>query len=139
MFKTEAKINVWFLLGPILLGLLAAFLFPMTIMDRHRDGQRIAARQIGILMAALDSYKSDVGDYPTTTIGLAALRMRPKGVKNWNGPYATRDFVDPWDRPFIYRFPGTHGNNPDLLSYGADGQPGGEGINADISHLLRTD
>jgi general secretion pathway protein G len=54
-------------------------------------------------------------------------------VENWQGPYLQKEIEnDPWQHPYVYRFPGEHGDEPDIVSYGADGQPGGDGINADI-------
>ena len=65
--------------------------------------------------------------------GLQALRQRPEAVENWQGPYLQKEIEnDPWQHPYVYRFPGEHGDEPDIVSYGADGQPGGDGINADI-------
>jgi general secretion pathway protein G len=64
---------------------------------------------------------------------LQALRDRPTGLTQWDGPYLPQEIpVDPWARPYVYKFPGEHGDEPDIISYGADGQPGGEGLNADI-------
>ena len=65
--------------------------------------------------------------------GLQALRVKPGDAENWNGPYMPKDVPkDPWQHDYIYKFPGDHGDEPDIISYGADGQPGGDGINADI-------
>ena len=66
--------------------------------------------------------------------GLQALRVKPADVNQWNGPYMPKDIPkDAWARDFIYRFPGEHQtDDPEIISLGADGQPGGEGINADI-------
>ena len=62
-----------------------------------------------------------------------ALRVKPENVNNWEGPYLEQDVpVDPWGHPYIYKFPGEHGDQPDIICLGADGQPGGEGVNADI-------
>ncbi len=99
------------------------------------DKARVTAAkaQIGSFMSALDTYKMDVGSFPTSEQGLAALRARPAGAPQWNGPYLAKDVpMDPWGRPYIYRFPGQNGEDPEIVSLGADGQPGGEGINADI-------
>jgi general secretion pathway protein G len=89
--------------------------------------------QINNFRAALGQYKLDTGVFPTTEQGLAALRSRPENVNQWQGPYLGQEVpVDPWGRGYIYKFPGDHGDEPDLISYGADGQAGGEGINADV-------
>ena len=89
--------------------------------------------QIDNLNQALRMYKADTGSFPDTDDGLQALRLKPANVKSWNGPYLGKEIpLDFWGHPYLYRFPGKHGNEPDLISYGADGQPGGEGVNADI-------
>src|SRR5881409_1095626 len=99
------------------------------------EGERQGgARQIEMLGTALDTFRLDVGRYPTTQEGLAALRQRPFGVDRWDGPYLKKDTPrDPWDHPYYYRAPGEGGRPYDLLSYGADGGPGGDGDNRDIT------
>jgi len=96
--------------------------------------RRTAARaQINSFMTALGSFKLDTGVFPPTEIGLQALRVKPENLNQWNGPYLPQDIpLDPWGRPYLYKYPGEHGDEPDLVSLGADGQPGGEGNNADI-------
>jgi general secretion pathway protein G len=104
-------------------------------MLHHGDAARVSAAHTDLqnLMMALDSYKVDTGEFPTTAQGLSALREKPDGVKGWAGPYIAPDIPkDPWNRDFVYRYPGEHGGDPDVICYGADGQPGGKGINADI-------
>ena len=82
---------------------------------------------------ALGLYKLDTGQYPSTAVGLQALRVRPDRVPNWSGPYLAQDVpLDPWGRPYFYKHPGDHGDMPDIYSLGKDGQPGGEGESADI-------
>ena len=84
-------------------------------------------------MCIRDSYKLDTGTFPPTAIGLQALRVKPDNVPNWAGPYLAKDVPqDAWGRPFQYKYPGEHGEEPDVISLGADGQPGGEGNDADI-------
>jgi general secretion pathway protein G len=97
------------------------------------DKVTAARAQIQGLLGALGSYKLDNGNYPTTEQGLQALRVKPADAPHWNGPYLPQDVPkDPWDHDWVYKFPGDHGNGPDIISYGADGRPGGDGINADI-------
>src|SRR5262245_47537232 len=94
--------------------------------------QSAAKSQISELESALDQFKLDVGHYPSNEEGIAALRAKPGNAANWDGPYLKKDVQnDPWGHPYIYRFPGTHGDF-DLISYGADGQEGGDGDNSDI-------
>ncbi|HEV2220366.1 MAG TPA: type II secretion system major pseudopilin GspG [Casimicrobiaceae bacterium] len=92
---------------------------------------KIEIEQIG---QALDLYKLEIGNYPTTQEGLQALVIAPAGVGNWAGPYWKRNTVpkDPWGHDYVYASPGTHGAY-DILSYGADGKEGGEGVNKDIT------
>jgi general secretion pathway protein G len=88
------------------------------------QGRVTAARtQIESLMSALQRYNIENGRFPTQEQGLDAVR-----------PFLTKDIpLDPWGSPYIYRYPGEHSSDPELLSYGADGQPGGEEANADIT------
>jgi general secretion pathway protein G len=66
-------------------------------------------------------------------MGLNALRVKPDGADQWAGPYLPQDApTDVWGHPYLYKFPGEHGDEPDIVSLGADGQPGGEGNDADI-------
>lgn len=103
------------------------------------DARHQAARsQIEIFTLALESYRLDNDRYPTAEQGLSALRLAPAAEplpRNWRGPYLRREVPDdPWGRPYHYREPGTA--NPtsyDLFSLGRDGQPGGEGEDADVT------
>jgi general secretion pathway protein G len=91
-----------------------------------------ARAQIDAFMIALEMYKSDTGQYPSTEEGLTALRIRPGSTLNWQGPYLPREVPrDPWGREYIYTFPAAHGSGPDIVSYGADGRPGGKGKDSD--------
>jgi general secretion pathway protein G len=104
-------------------------------MWRQADKARVTAAraQINTLMAALNTYKMDTGQFPTTEQGLQSLRTAPPGVPNWQGPYLERELPnDPWGNPYVYHYPSEQGDEPEIISYGADGQPGGDGINADI-------
>ena len=96
--------------------------------------RRIAAHaQISGFMTALGTYRLETGTFPTTEQGLKALREKPEGVNVWQGPYLQKDIPkDPWENDYAYKFPGDHGTKPDIVSYGLDGQPGGDGNNADI-------
>jgi general secretion pathway protein G len=122
----------------IVLGLLAALVGP-RILGRVSEAKSATARtQISYLGAALDNYQLDNGSYPTTEQGLSALQTKPTRDPlplSWRGPYLKRDLpTDPWGRPYIYKSPGEH--NPtsyDLSSLGRDGQPGGEGEDADVT------
>lgn len=89
--------------------------------------------EIESLENALTLYKLDTGVFPPTGVGLQALRQKPENVSNWAGPYLAKDVpMDAWNRPYLYKYPSEHGEAPDVVSLGADGQPGGEGYDADI-------
>ena len=100
-------------------------------MLQQSDKARVTAAraQINSFMTALGAYKLDTGMFPTTEQGLQALRVRP-AERDPVGRARTcrrKSRVDPWGRPYVYKYPGEHGDEPDIISYGADGQPGGEG------------
>ncbi len=123
----------------VILGILATMIVP-RIMDRPEEARRTkAAIDIQALEQALKLYKLDNGRYPTTEQGLQALVEPPavgKLAKRWRkGGYLDKKKVpkDPWDNDFIYISPGLH-SDFDLMSYGADGEPGGEGNDADINN-----
>ncbi len=116
-----------------IIALFAAIVGP-RLLHRGDQARVVAAKeQISAFQLALGQYKLDTGGFPTTEQGLAALRQQPQGVEQWHGPYLTRDLsTDPWSHPYVYKFPGDHGDEPDIISYGADGQPGGTELNADV-------
>lgn len=119
------------------IAVLASVVAP-NVFKHVGEAKSVTARsQIEMLGAALDAYRLDNGRYPTTAQGLAALWQAPaqdSRPTNWKGPYLRKDVpLDPWGRPYAYTCPGQH--NPagyDLVSYGADGQPGGDGEAADV-------
>ena len=117
----------------MIIGLIAS-LVAVNVIRQGENAKRTAARaQISSFMNALGIYKLDTGLYPPTTQGLQALRVKPGEIPNWAGPYLPKDVpLDPWGRPYDYKYPGDHGEDPDVISLGADGQPGGDGNNADI-------
>ncbi|TVP47026.1 MAG: type II secretion system protein GspG [Gemmatimonadales bacterium] len=119
------------------LSVLAALVAPNVFQHLGTAKDAAARSQMEMLGAALDAYRLDNGRYPTTAQGLAALREEPTiepRPRSWNGPYLRRAVpLDPWDNPYVYIAPGeANPGSYDLVSYGADGTPGGEGENADI-------
>ena len=117
----------------VIIALFAALVLPRMMGQADKARKTAARAQINAYLTALGSYKLDTGNYPTTEQGLQALRTKPENINGWQGPYTDKEIdPDPWGHPYLYRFPGEHGDEPDLISYGADGQPGGDGINADI-------
>lgn len=119
----------------VILGILAALIVP-NIMDRPDMARVTRTKQdIRALQTALNLYRLDNYRYPTTDQGLEALveapAIEPLPPAYRKGGYLERMPKDAWGRPYLYLSPGLHGE-VDITSLGADGQPGGEGVNADI-------
>lgn len=119
----------------VILGILAGVLVPQIF--GKADKARISATNITLskVSGALAEYKAENFNYPTTAQGLKALKERPADAKKWNGPYLTGEYTDGWENELQYIAPGT-GKPYELYSFGADGQPGGEGNDADIEAKL---
>jgi general secretion pathway protein G len=118
----------------VIIGLLAALVGPRMFGKVGKSKQGAAKAQMALFETALDSYRLDVGRYPSTEQGLNALRVRLQGEDKWDGPYLRREIpADPWGNPYVYRSPGEYGDF-DIISYGADGRPGGEGEDQDIGN-----
>ena len=117
----------------VIIGVLAALIVP-NVLDRADDARSTAARtDVNNLMQALKLYRLDNQRYPSAEQGLRALVQKPATAPvpgNWK-PYLDKLPNDPWGRPYQYLNPGVKGEI-DVLSLGADGQPGGEGKDADI-------
>lgn len=120
-----------------IIGLLAAYVGPKYFSQIGKSEQTVAKSQLEGFSRALGAYRIDVGSYPATEEGLAALVVKPRDTvkaPKWNGPYLEKaPPPDPWGNPYIYRSPGVK-SDFDLISYGKDGQPGGTGDAADISN-----
>ncbi len=119
------------------IAILASVVTPLVFRNVGDAKVSSARAQIEILSTALDSYRLDNDFYPSTAQGIAALRVLPAGPlppANWRGPYLRKEApLDPWRKPYIYLSPGrANPESYDLLTYGRDGQPGGEGEDADI-------
>jgi general secretion pathway protein G len=118
----------------IILGLIAGLVGPRLFGRVGQSKQAAAKAQIELFGAALDQYRLDIGAYPPAGVGLPALVQNPNAAA-WNGPYLKKPAVpaDPWGRPYQYKCcPGDHGDY-DLWTLGADGAPGGDGENADVT------
>lgn len=117
----------------VIIGVLAALIVP-NVLDRADDSRVTAARtDVNNLMQSLKLYKLDNQRFPSSEQGLQALAVKPAQAPvpgNWR-PYVDKLPADPWGNPYQYLNPGLHGA-VDVLSLGADGQPGGEGRDADI-------
>ena len=116
----------------VIIGLLAGYVGPKFFGQIGKSEVKAARAQIDALQKALDQYRLDVGHYPSTEQGLAALVAKPADEPKWAGPYLSKALPkDPWGHDYQYRSPGEHGDY-DLLSFGKDGRPGGEGEDADL-------
>jgi len=116
----------------IILGLLAALVGPRMFGKVDTSKQKTAKTQISLFETALDTYRLDMGKFPTTEQGLKVLREKPDNDENWDGPYLPKEIpLDPWGEPYEYKFP-SENSDYEIISYGADKQPGGEDINTDI-------
>ncbi len=122
----------------IILGLLAGLVLPKFLGQEEKAKREVAKTQIRSLESALDAYKLDNGFYPSTDQGLDALIKKPESGRipdKWrDGGYLkpARIPKDPWNHDYVYLSPGNEGREYEIVSYGADGEPGGDGNNADI-------
>ena len=120
----------------VIIGLLAAIIGPQVAGRADQAKVTKAQSDIAALETALTMYKLDNFRYPTTDQGLKSLVVKPEDptVRNWKpGGYVRRASKDPWGNDYQYRSPGEHGEI-DIFSFGADGQAGGEGLDADIGN-----
>ncbi len=123
----------------IILGILATFIVPKIMGHPERARRTKAMMEINALESALKTFKLDNGFYPSTEQGLAALVQKPdigRTASRWReGGYLEKGKTpkDPWGSEFVYVCPGEHGD-VDIISYGADGQPGGEKDDADVEN-----
>ncbi len=118
----------------VIIGLLAGYVGPKYFSQIGKSEIKATRAQIDALEKALDHYRLDVGRYPSTEQGLAALIKRPAGENRWQGPYLKKGVpADPWGGAYQYVQPGEHGEF-DLFSFGKDGKAGGEDESADITN-----
>lgn len=112
----------------VILGLLASIVAPGMFSKVDSSKVKTAEAQMKLLQSSLDTYRLDLGSYPPN---LDALLKSDN--PRWDGPYFPQAIpLDPWGNPYVYRIPGTDGRAYDLLSFGSDGQEGGEGLAQDI-------
>ncbi len=116
----------------VIIGMLASLVGPKMFSKVGKSKQKSAKAQISMLETSLDMYRLDMGKYPTTDLGLAALRVKPDDNENWDGPYLPKEVpMDPWGNPYQYESPSEHGDFH-IIANGADGTEGGEGEDQDI-------
>lgn len=114
----------------VILGLLMSLVAPKMFSKVGSSKQATARAQMQMLQTSLDTYRLDIGDYPTA---LSELRTSEK--PNWDGPYIPKNIPeDPWGNPYVYQSPGQNGEEYTLMSYGKDGKVGGNDENEDLVH-----
>jgi general secretion pathway protein G len=119
------------LLVLVILALIGGLVLPGIIGKAESAKAKAAASQVSRLSMAVESFYLDTGSTPDN---LEMLVTESGDVRGWNGPYVKASLLkDPWGREYEYKYPGEHGDF-DLVSLGADGQPGGEGKNADLNN-----
>ncbi len=118
----------------VIIGLLASYVAPRYFDQIGKSEVKATRAQLDALDKALATYRIDVGHLPSTEQGLKALVDSPADEPKWAGPYLAKALPnDPWGHPYVYRLPGDQGHDYELSSLGRDGQPGGTGLDADIS------
>ena len=134
MKKRSAFTLVELLVVIVIIALLSSLVAPKIFGKLDNAKVKTAYTQMQMLSQALDSYRLDVGVYPTTEQGLKVLWVKTSDIKNWDGPYLPKPVkADPWGYPYQYARPGKDGNDYSLFSLGADSKPGGSKDAKDIS------
>ncbi len=123
----------------VIIGMLAGLVGPKLFGRVDSSKVKTAEVQIKMFKGSLETFRLDVGRFPTQAEGLLVLNQAPteeKARAHWHGPYLDQDVpLDPWGNPYLYSLPGANGQPFALYSVGADGKRGGEGIDADIGTL----
>lgn len=118
----------------VLISLLAGLVGPRLFNQVGSSKTKVASAQIELLVSALNTYRLDIGQYPTTEQGLNALMEAPAGVTGWNGPYLAKSMpLDPWNNPYRYELKSNH--DFALFTYGRDNKQGGEGEEQDVGRF----
>lgn len=136
--KPHDSVGGWTLLELMvvlaIIALIGALVGPALLTQTEGAKVKAADAQVKMLRGSLLTYRLDVGQFPSTTQGLAALNTAPQEVAEyWRGPYLDDDVpLDPWRKPYVYEFPAETRHGFALYSLGADSAPGGEDLNADI-------
>ena len=120
-----------------IIALIATLVGPRLFAQLDRSKTTAARVQVKALETALETMRLDIGRYPTAAEGLPLLNSAdPKAVTGWYGPYLSGGLpADPWGRPYVYQPADGANPEPKVMSYGADGKPGGEGPAADVYNL----
>ena len=132
--RRRAFTLVELLLVLVILGILAAIVIPKFSGRTEQAKEQAAVTQISTFRTALDAFEVDCGRYPTSEEGIRALLEPPSNADGWKGPYLKKGVPkDPWGNDYVYLSPGSHGDC-DIISYGSDGQAGGEGNDKDVDN-----
>ena len=130
--RAEGITLIELLVVMVIISLFATLVGARLFRNVDRARQTTAKAQISEFETVLDLFRLDVGRYPTAAEGFQVLRVNTGGIRNWDGPYLAKDVpLDPWGRPYVYLYPGMHGDF-DIVSLGADGQDGGEDGDLDV-------
>ncbi|GEK08886.1 MULTISPECIES: type II secretion system major pseudopilin GspG [Pseudoalteromonas] len=114
----------------IILGLLGSLVAPKLFSKVGSSKKKTAVAQMQMFETAIDTYRLDMGTVPSSL-----EELRRSNAANWDGPYLPKDIpLDPWGKPYVYTVPGSDNRPYDILSYGLDGKPGGEGESEDVVH-----
>lgn len=123
----------------VIIGLIMGLVGPALFGQADKAKVQTAETQVKMLKGALETMRLDLSRYPTTEEGLALLNTAPAdsaAAGRWRGPYLDEAVPnDPWDRPYVYRGERSASQGFTLYSLGADGQPGGEGLDADVGYV----
>jgi general secretion pathway protein G len=118
----------------VIIGMLASYVGPKYFAQIGKSEVTVARSQIDALAKSLDTFRLDVGRYPTAEEGLAVLMNKPEALRGWNGPYLKKAIpLDPWQHAYVYQYPVGNGDFR-VISYGKDGKPGGVGEDADLTN-----
>jgi len=116
----------------VIIAVVAAIVAPNVFQRVDVAKANAAKGQIAAFSTALGNFRLDTGDFPSGAQGLQSLQRDP-GVVGWNGPYLMGDVPkDPWGREYVYNYPSNNADSYEIICYGKDGQPGGDGVNKDI-------
>jgi general secretion pathway protein G len=123
----------------VIIGMLAGLVGPKLFGRVDSSKVKTAEVQIKMFKGSLETFRLDVGRFPSQAEGLLVLNQAPteeRAKARWRGPYLDQDVpLDPWGNPYVYSLPGSNSQPFALYSYGGDGKPGGEGIDADVGVL----
>ena len=137
--KTSGFTLIEMLVVLVIIGMLAGLVGPKLFGRVDSSKVKTADVQVKMLKGSLETFRLDVGRFPTPSEGLQVLNQAPaeeRAKARWRGPYLDQDLpMDPWDNPYQYSMPGANGQPFALYSLGADGKRGGEGTDADIGLL----